>query len=90
MAEGKLSHFSWGLTDRRNAGMPVSAAHFQANIPATAKAIAVTGFVPQLEADMPSRQGPRIAHFEENPSFRNLIFLNLRDPTVSKKCPQNN
>jgi hypothetical protein len=78
MAEGRLSHFSWGLTDRRNAGMPVSAAHFQANIPASAKVIAVTGFVPQFEADMPSRQGPRIAHFEDASQLPQFDFFEFK------------
>jgi hypothetical protein len=78
MAEGELYHFSWGLTDRRNAGVPVSNAHFLANIPPTAKVIAVTGFVPQFETDMTSRQGPQITHFEDASQLPQFEFFQIR------------
>ncbi len=78
MSEGKLYHFSWGLTDRRNAGVPVSDAHFQANIPDNATVIAVTGFVPQFEADMTSRQGPRIENFEDAGQLPQFEFFEVK------------
>ena len=75
MAEGKLYHFSWGLTDRRNAGKPVSAEHFNTNIPPEAEVIAVTGLVPQFEADMSSRQGVRIENFADAAQLPQFEFF---------------
>jgi hypothetical protein len=80
MAEGKLYHFSWGLTDRRNAGVPVSDEHFQANLPPHAEVIAITGLVPQFEADMTARQGSRIEHFEDAAQLPQFEFFAVRRP----------
>ena len=63
MAEGKLYHFSWGLTDRRNAGVPVSDEHFRANISPNAEVLAITSLNAPFESDMTSREGPRVADF---------------------------
>lgn len=75
MAEGKLYHFSWGLTDRRNAGWPVSDAHFHANIPVSAEAVAITGFVPSFEMDMTARQGSRLANFQDAAQLPRFEFF---------------
>jgi hypothetical protein len=78
MAEGKLYHFSWGLTDRRNAGVPVSATHYEANIPNAAGVIAVTTLVPQFETDMLSRQGPALTNFGDAAQLPQFRFYELR------------
>ena len=78
MADGNLYHFSWGLTDRRNAGKPVPDEHFQANLPPHAEVIAVTGSVPQFEADMSARQGPRIENFPDAAQLPQFEFFEVR------------
>jgi len=83
MAERKLYHFSWGLTDRRNAGAPVSDAHFRANIPHNAKVIAITALNAPFEADMTSREGPRVADFAgaaELPQFEFVAMPSQQGP----------
>lgn len=83
MAEGKLYHFSWGLTDRRNAGFPVSDEHFRKYVPATAEVMAVSEFEPQFEADMTSRQGPRDADFAGASQLRRFEFFAM--PPASRQ-----
>ena len=41
MAEGRLYHFSYGLSDRELAGYPVSQEHFQRYIPAQTQYVAL-------------------------------------------------
>jgi hypothetical protein len=77
MSEDKLYHFSWGLTDRRNAGRPIREAHFQAHIPAEAQFVAITNFVPHYETDMSQRIGSRIP-FDDHRELPGFAFYQLR------------
>lgn len=60
MAEGKLYHFAWGLTDRRAAGVPITDEHFAANIPAGASAMAIVSWVPMWDQEAAARHGKPI------------------------------
>jgi hypothetical protein len=55
MAEGHLYDFSWGLSDRRAAGHPVSEAEFLEHTPPSTKRMALMPWVPYWEKDIYSR-----------------------------------
>jgi hypothetical protein len=55
MAEGNLYTFSWGLTDRRLAGYPVSASDFVKYTPPFATSLALVSWVPEWDQDVLSR-----------------------------------
>ena len=55
MAEGYLYNFSWGLTDRRAAGYPVSESQFLEYAPRSAKTMALVPWVPDWDRDVSSR-----------------------------------
>jgi hypothetical protein len=55
MTEGRLYDFSWGLSDRRAAGYPVSEAHFLEHTPASAHRMALLPWVRPWENDIYSR-----------------------------------
>lgn len=84
MVEGRLYNFSWGLTDRRMAGYPVSERIFEANVPREAKLAAVTVFVPQYEEDMSRRLGPPIENFSDKSQLPQFDFFELNSETRRK------
>jgi len=55
MAEGHLYDFSWGLSDRRAAGHPVSDAQFWEHTPRSTNRMALIPWVPAWEKDIYSR-----------------------------------
>jgi hypothetical protein len=55
MAEGHLYDFSWGLSDRRAAGHPVSDAQFRKDTPPSTNRMALVPWVPYWEKDIYSR-----------------------------------
>lgn len=55
MAEGHLYDFSWGLSDRRAAGHPVSDAQFRKDTPASTNRMALMPWVSYWEKDIYSR-----------------------------------
>jgi hypothetical protein len=55
MSEGRLYDFSWGLSDRREAGYPVSDAQFLTDTPPTANRMALMSWVPYYDKDITAR-----------------------------------
>jgi hypothetical protein len=55
MAEGRLYDFSWGLSDRRAAGHPVSDAQFRKDTPPSTNRMALMPWVAYWEKDIYSR-----------------------------------
>jgi hypothetical protein len=60
MAEGQLYHFSWGLNDRRAAGVPITEAHFAANVPQQASVMAILPWVPEWDNEVAKRHGEEV------------------------------
>jgi len=65
MAQGKLYHLSWGLTDRSMAAVPVSDTHFFAEIPANASVMAIMPWVPMWDQEVEKRFGQPVKMSDE-------------------------
>jgi len=60
MGEERLYHFSWGLNDRRAAGVAVTDAHFAANLP-EASVMAILPWVPEWDNEVAKHHAEGVA-----------------------------